>query len=77
MYSIKTDVQITRRKFLNYVIDDDNQVRFSSKSLPACIDWLIDQGENSAWIDYRGREWATTFVYRDSLELSQDAPTVS
>lgn len=41
---IHTDVQVTRRKAVNHVFDENDTLLFSSASLHRCIDWAAGTG---------------------------------
>ena len=45
MLTLYVQVPTTRRKTVSHVLDDRDQLLFSSGSVAHCIAWIYDQGE--------------------------------
>lgn len=63
MYTILTDVQITRRKRVHIVIDKDGDVQITASSLREAFDWLTEQAEPQVLV-----EAGASHIYRVTLE---------
>ncbi len=56
MFTIFPDCQLTRRKRVHWVIDDEGDVAFSSADLSDCIRWLYDRGDMVAMVEVTGHD---------------------
>lgn len=50
MWMIVSDMEITRRKRLNTVIDEDDVLQFSAPRLGDCLRWLIEMEQSRVLI---------------------------
>lgn len=51
MMRIIIDNQVTRRIFMNYVLDDENELLFASKHVSQCIQYALHHEETSVVIE--------------------------
>ena len=54
MYTIHTDVAISRRKRLNHVADENGTVVFSAGHVFKCFEHLLDKAEFTFYLEHEG-----------------------
>jgi len=51
MLTMMTDVQMTRRKRLVFILDENDNVLYSGAKVAQAIDWLIDNGHTECTVE--------------------------
>ena len=61
MHTLRTEVQMSRRKFLHFVFDEHETLLFSCQRVDDALFWLWDQGINTCRIAGPTSEFAISF----------------
>ena len=51
MLTMMTDVQMTRRKRLVFILDENDTVLYSGAKVAQAIDWLIENGHDKCTVE--------------------------
>ena len=51
MHVLRTEVQMTRRKFMHFVFDESHTLLFSCQRIEDALFWLHDQGHTTCRIE--------------------------
>ena len=51
MYTMMTDVQMTRRKRMVFILDEDDTVMYSGAKVAQAIAWLIENGHTKCTVE--------------------------
>ena len=51
MYTMMTDVQLTRRKRMVFILDENDTVLYSGANVAQAIDWLLENGHDKCTVE--------------------------
>lgn len=74
MLTLELDIPITRRMTLCTIRNDQNDLRFTSKHVSSCLQWLYDNGQREFWMVFQDSEgMVQSFHMKIDTALIEDA----
>ena len=64
MYTLQSDVAMTRRKLFHFVFDEDESLLWSGQRIGDALDWLADQGHSQVILQTGDAFYVLAFTSR-------------